>query len=1204
MRVTGTARKIFLTIGIIVGVALLLFASLSFVVQIPSIQAQIRSRIQSALHTQLDRDVEIGDVHLGLFLRFLDVRHIRIASGERLQDGVLAEIEGVEIYPSLVDLLRLRIGLNRIVVRRPTVALDVPPHEAKPQPPARALSMPVAVPLGIQEVEIRDGTVRVSGTRVTVARLTADLRAPAGAIAGTLTIEQATIQTRATPFHIQDLVLQAGVDGNDIQVRQLHISAMGADAEAQGRVLHVLADPAFDLTLKVNGELDKLSPEKVPIPLRGDFSLEGKIAGPLADPSFIGRATVGSGQVKDVAMSGMTVAVQANRRELRLDQLTLQTAAGDLAGDVELTWKQLRYRVALRAERVHLADVFRITTGNAPVEGEATVQVQATGDGADFTKAKGEANVRVEGFHLTDRPQDRGRVQIALEGRDGVVHVRQGEVELASTHLRATGVVRLGGDLDLGVTIRFSKVEDFGELLGTDPGDVAGQATIKGRLIGSLADPVLRGTLEWTNATLLEVTFDSLRAPVEIAFARQTLDAPTMTVRRQELRADLKVRLILAPKPPDRNLLLKYDLMLNIDGTIDGPWEQIVAIFDKGPPFSFGQTHLKTRVRGTPATLTGQGTVVVTDFVMLEEPWDRMSATVDLQVQQKRVSLEGIELQRGDQRVKGEFRITFDGVVHWELGSNPLAIENVILLKGTGISGTAEVVSAKSDGPLGQQRVTSTLTFEDLAYRGVHIGRGHGTLTWEQSQEQLTVLLFFTEQAYTLKSDIATKAPHPYKATLTLDKGDLGPLLHIVRGHRPGHVSGVASGRIDVAGRLENRTPERVAVDFEATQLDIHEQSFRTEGPTRVTFEKGELTIVPVTLRDEGSAMTVGGTVGKEMDLKIRGTAPAALATILSPEIRHASGVLDVDLTIRGSQQLPRYRGHVRTQDNSVTLKAHPEPIEDLQGKVQFKETAVETDGLKARWGGGTIEAKIQGTLEEGGWGWQVQFNLEDARVERVFVIEGDETKPLATGPLQVSADLTAKGGEDVLATLGGDVRMKSISGVIHRSFALEKALKLINLSFLFGSGPQGKGLPYDEIGGTFNLENGIAKTKDWKLNSPVLRVAAVGQLDLPQETIDGNLAVQPLKLTDSVLSAIGNAPIIKQVGIGTLLFGEKKSIMIVTYRVKGPITDPEVTKVPTKVIDVGILGLIGKSLQLPADTLAGGRKEPAKEEASPDPAD
>jgi len=78
MRLTARARKILITVGIVFGLILLVVASLSLVVRIPFIQAELRSRIESELYTQLDREVEIGDVRLGLFLRSLDIRNIRI----------------------------------------------------------------------------------------------------------------------------------------------------------------------------------------------------------------------------------------------------------------------------------------------------------------------------------------------------------------------------------------------------------------------------------------------------------------------------------------------------------------------------------------------------------------------------------------------------------------------------------------------------------------------------------------------------------------------------------------------------------------------------------------------------------------------------------------------------------------------------------------------------------------------------------------------------------------------------------------------------------------------------------------------------------------------------------------------------------------------------------------------------------------------
>jgi len=1202
---TSRARRIIIITGTVVGVVLLAVASLSLVVRIPSIQAAIRSRIESELHTQLDREVEIGDVRLGLFLRSLDVRNIRIASGERLQDGVLAEIEGVELYPNLVDLLCFRIGLNRIVVHRPTVTLPQP--EAKPavpspdRPSEAAPSMPVAVPLGIQQLEVRDATLRGSGMQATVARLQADLQAAAGAIGGTLTIAQIRIQVGTTPFLIQNLVLQAKVDGDDIQVTELHISAPGADVEAHGRVLRFLADPAFDLTLKAHGGLDSFFPEGPPVRLQGDFSLEGKVAGPLADPSFTGRAALGSGRIEHIAMSGMTVAVLANRRELRLKHLTLKTASGDLTGDVAVTWDKLRYDVALRGERVDLAEVLRVTTGDAPVGGQATFRVQATGEGADLTKGKGQANLRVEDFHLSDHPKDRGHVQFVIEGRDGRVHVRQGEVELARTRLRTTGVVKLGGDLDLDVDMRFSKLEDFGRLLGTDPGDVAGRATLKGRLTGSLADPVLRASLDWTEATLLDVALDNVRGPLEVSIAQRTLTAPSLTVLRQELRGLFHVVLTLGPKPPDRKILPKYDLTLDINGEAQGPLEEFLGVFAKGSVPLSGPMRLKTEVHGTPATLTGEGALALTDVLILGEPWEQGHATVKLQLQKNRVWLEGVEVQRGQENVAGRFEIDFDGNSQFDLSSSPIAIQRLAPLQNSGLTGTVTVVSAKGDGPIGHPRLDITLEVADLANRGVKVGDGQGTLTWDLSQDRLTGQLSIAERGYTFQPNITTKAPHPFEATLTLKQGDLGSLLRIAGHPLPAHVSGVASGRIDVAGRL-GEAPERATVDLAAVQFDIQGHSFQTEGPTRLNFQGGQLTIVPVSLRGDGGMITVGGTIGGEMDLKILGTAPAALTTVLSPEVLEAKGMLEVDVGIQGSQELPRYRGTVRTQDSSVKLRVHPEPIEHLQGELRLTETAVESTGFKARWGGGTIDATLHGKLEERGWGWQFQFNLEDARFARVFALDEEaEKNPVATGPLRARGDITVRGGADLLATLGGQVRLEAVNGVIHRSFSLEKALQLINLSFLFDRGPQGKGLPYDELSGTFDLENGTVKTKDARLRGPVLRAATVGQIDLPQRTVDAQLAVHPLQLTDKILKAVGDAPIIKQVGIGTLLFGKDRVVMVVSYRVHGPIADPEVTRVSAKAVDRGIMGIFARSLELPADALTPQTSPP---ESPPPPGD
>ncbi|MFQ5990073.1 MAG: AsmA family protein, partial [Candidatus Methylomirabilales bacterium] len=940
MGVNRGVRRVILTIGIVVGLILVLFVSLSLLVRIPPVQKQIRSRLESEVQAQLDREVRIGGVHLGFLLSSLDIRDVHIASQKRLEDGVLAEVQAVEIYPNLAELLRFRLSLGRIVVRRPTV--NLPPPAAEPaaptpaQPSAPAPSIPPTLPLGIQHVEIRDGSVtwKGSGIQVTVAGLNVDVQAPAGGIEAKLGIEQSKIEVGTTPLSLRDLVLKAAVDKGDIQVRQFQVTAQGADVQVTGTLSSVLADPTVDLTLRVQGELGGLFPRAPPFPLRGTLLLEGKATGPLADPAFTGQATVGSGEIKQVALSGMSVAIHANRREVRLKELTLKTASGDLTGDVAVTLDKLRYRLALRGEQVDLADILRVVTGDAPIGGQATVRVEAKGEGTDLTKAKGQASIRVKEFHLVEHPKERGQVRIVLEPRDGVVHVRQANVDIARASLRTTGVVKLGGDMNLGVHVQFRELKRTGILWGTDPDELDGQAVLEGRLTGSLANPVLRANLDWTQVTLLEVALDSVRGPLEVAFARRTLTAPTLTVLRQNIRGLLHAVLILGPKPPDRKLLLKYDLTLDINGDVEGPLEQFVGIFAKGPVPLSGPMQLKAQVNGTPETLRGQAALGLTDVVILDEPWEQGHATVELQLQQKKVWLKGLELQRGSEKVAGQFEFGFDGVAQWSLSSNSLAIQHLAILKESGLTGTLQIPSLKGEGPIGKPRVAAELDVGDLGYRGVSLGAGQGNLTWEGSRDRLKVLLSVPERGYTLRMDLTTTAPHPYELDLTLDKGDLWSLLQIVQGPLPTQVSAVGSGRIDVGGRLGEKAPERATVDLEKAQVDVEGHSFKSPGRTHLTFQEGQLTISGLSLAGEGGTVTAEGTIGEEADLTIQGTAPLVLATVVSPAIRDATGLLDVDVKIQGPEQLRQIRGHVRTKDSSLTFRVHHEPLKDLAGEI------------------------------------------------------------------------------------------------------------------------------------------------------------------------------------------------------------------------------------------------------------------------------
>jgi uncharacterized protein YhdP len=322
------------------------------------------------------------------------------------------------------------------------------------------------------------------------------------------------------------------------------------------------------------------------------------------------------------------------------------------------------------------------------------------------------------------------------------------------------------------------------------------------------------------------------------------------------------------------------------------------------------------------------------------------------------------------------------------------------------------------------------------------------------------------------------------------------------------------------------------------------------------------------------------------MDLTIRGIASAALVSALLPEILDATGMLDLDVRIVGTQRLPRYSGHLRTKDTSLTIRGHPVPLEHLAGEIQFRETAFETSRIQARWGGGTLGATVQGRLEPPGWRWRFQFSLEEGRADCIVKGQGPF---LATGQLRASGAVAAVGGADFLSSLEGQVRIEVVNGRIQRSFALERILRMINLTGLFKKGPEGAGMPYDEISATIDLKDGIARTKDLKLRSTALRAGGVGQFDLPHRTVDVVLAVQPLHLTDEALKATSDLPVFKQLRIETLLVGKEKSVLVIPFRIHGPMSHPAVEAIPTQSVESGVLGIFKRILDLPGDLQSGG---------------
>lgn len=188
------------------------------------------------------------------------------------------------------------------------------------------------------------------------------------------------------------------------------------------------------------------------------------------------------------------------------------------------------------------------------------------------------------------------------------------------------------------------------------------------------------------------------------------------------------------------------------------------------------------------------------------------------------------------------------------------------------------------------------------------------------------------------------------------------------------------------------------------------------------------------------------------------------------------------------------------------------------------------------------------------------------------------------SGEVRVSGVLRGHGRNPhgIYPSLNGKVEMLLENGRILKSNerAVWKIISLLNLPAVL----QGKvdlekeGLPYNRISATVAVQNGMFQTENLIIDSPILKITAAGNYDLPTDQLDLAVAVSPFGSYSQFLKTI---PL-----FGRIVAGDRKGIATAMFTMKGAIEDPEVTYLPVKSFASGLSGLAQLAVDVLTNTL------------------
>jgi len=328
------------------------------------------------------------------------------------------------------------------------------------------------------------------------------------------------------------------------------------------------------------------------------------------------------------------------------------------------------------------------------------------------------------------------------------------------------------------------------------------------------------------------------------------------------------------------------------------------------------------------------------------------------------------------------------------------------------------------------------------------------------------------------------------------------------------------------------------------------------------------------------------------------------------------SNQMDLDLLIPKGQRSPirefleTLAATSKVQATVSMARGHYKHLKfgSLSGRIMIQDGVLDLDRLSGQSTNGEVAGRMVVQLPRN--------EPADAELSvRATGLLVDDVLKLAkggkgggiTGEARVTGTIRGHGKNPhgLYPTLNGKVDVLLENGRIFKSEerAVWKIISILNLPAVL----QGKvdlekeGLPYNKISAKVVMRNGLFETENLIIDSPIVKITAAGNYDLPTDQIDMVWAVSPFGSYSQFLKTI---PL-----FGRIFAGDRKGVATALFSVKGSIEDPEVTYLPMKSFATGVTGLaqlafdiLKNTVMLPIDLMTPDEEKAVDKDSIPAP--
>jgi translocation and assembly module TamB len=507
------------------------------------------------------------------------------------------------------------------------------------------------------------------------------------------------------------------------------------------------------------------------------------------------------------------------------------------------------------------------------------------------------------------------------------------------------------------------------------------RADFVGRLSGSTEVPALAGSLNMGRFQYQGWTWDRLNANV-------ILNPAFVQISDGRVERDKSSFELNASAQLERGRLTSSSAVRFSAQAQHSPIEGLKAVVNADVPLK-GFVTGRVDVKGTLATLAGDGQLRIDEVVVADEPFDSFSAQVE--VRRSIWKLQNIQLNKAAGRMTGE--LTLQPERHFASGHLIGSHFSLADIHHLPLAGSSSLPKARVDGNLNFElrgqgnpnnfHLQSTWRLQKLSVAGTALGDFEGTLTGDGSELKLQAQDQRSGgQALHISAGVRTLGAWPIEAEAEYSGVRADPWIRAFF-NRELSAAVTVDGSFHAEGPL--RTPAKIAFQSRVSKIaiDFPSTQWRNVQPVDVRFAEGRLTLNRFVMRGPFTELAIAGGVdfnkGATLALSADGTANATLLTLFDPTLQ-AAGQSALHLRVAGKPGRPVLNGTVEVNDVNVELKGLPLRFSSLKGFIGLEGERAVVRSLHGTSGGGTVDFSGFTTVAENPH-FDLQADLNQVRV-------------------------------------------------------------------------------------------------------------------------------------------------------------------------------------------------------------------------------